>query len=410
MHDAVDLWVAIAYTGLVALIVPVYAVAWGWRNFLWFSDIALITTVAALWLHSRLLASMMALAVLAPDLVWCTSYFGRLLFGIRATDLAGYMFDSTKSRFVRGLSLFHLVLPLVLLWLLHEHGYDERALVAQTLARVDRAAGELRGHIAVRRERQLGASAGAPARAHCAAGVARVHDGGLSGGPVRADALGIAGGVRRGQLTSRHATRVGCRSRAYMRIGARRISPRIDRWDRARMQRASIVTGALLMAASFGTPAEGIHKCVTPSVTSYQSAPCADPRDEAALAPAIAALERTPGETGGTSDPDAAGSPAPAASMPADSPPVATATAKLPLGSVPLAVGMLDVEALNSPKWGRPDAIERSRDRRGWREVWTYDRGPAGARELEFRNGRLTAIVNAPDAIRVASTSVRGSY
>jgi hypothetical protein len=133
MHDAVDLWVAIAYTGLVALIVPVYAVAWGWRNFLWFSDIALITTVAALWLHSRLLASMMALAVLAPDLVWCTSYFGRLLFGIRATDLAGYMFDSTKSRFVRGLSLFHLVLPLVLLWSLHEHGYDERALVAQTL-------------------------------------------------------------------------------------------------------------------------------------------------------------------------------------------------------------------------------------------------------------------------------------
>jgi hypothetical protein len=98
------------------------------------------------------------------------------------------------------------------------------------------------------------------------------------------------------------------------------------------MQRASIVTGALLMAASFGTPAEGIHKCVTPSVTSYQSAPCADPRDEAALAPAIAALERTPGETGGTSDPDAAGSPAPAASM--RTPPAAgTRTHRCPGGS-----------------------------------------------------------------------------
>lgn len=133
MRDAIDLWVAIAYTGMVAVIVPVYAVAWGWRNFLWFSDIALIATAVALWLHGSLLASMMALAVLVPDLVWCASYFGRLLLGVRATDLAGYMFDARKSRFVRGLSLFHLVLPLALLWLLHEHGYDPRALAAQTL-------------------------------------------------------------------------------------------------------------------------------------------------------------------------------------------------------------------------------------------------------------------------------------
>ena len=133
MDAQIDLWIKIAYTALLAVIVPVYAVSWGWKNFLWFSDIALITTGVALWLESPLLASMMALAVLVPELVWCASYFGRLLFGIRVTDLAAYMFDASKPRFVRALSLFHVVLPGVLLWMLHELGYDRRAFVGQTL-------------------------------------------------------------------------------------------------------------------------------------------------------------------------------------------------------------------------------------------------------------------------------------
>jgi len=133
MDAQIDLWIKIAYTALLAVIVPVYAISWGWKNFLWFSDIALITTGVALWLESPLLASMMALAVLVPELVWCASYFGRLLFGIRVTDLAAYMFDASKPRFVRALSLFHVVLPGVLLWMLHELGYDRRAFVGQTL-------------------------------------------------------------------------------------------------------------------------------------------------------------------------------------------------------------------------------------------------------------------------------------
>jgi len=76
---------------------------------------------------------MMALAVLLPELLWSASYFGRLLFGLRITDLAGYMFDRRKPLFVRALSLFHVVVPAVLIWMLHELGYDPRALPAQTL-------------------------------------------------------------------------------------------------------------------------------------------------------------------------------------------------------------------------------------------------------------------------------------
>ena len=133
MHGEIDLWIKIAYSALLALILPTYAVWGGWRNFLWFSDIALIGAGIALWLESSLLASMMALAVLVPELVWNASYFGRLLFGIRVTNLAAYMFDARKPLFVRALSLFHVILPVVLLWMLYKLGYDRRALIGQTL-------------------------------------------------------------------------------------------------------------------------------------------------------------------------------------------------------------------------------------------------------------------------------------
>ena len=118
---------------MVAVILPVYAVHYGWRNYLWFSDIALVATAVALWLENALLASMMAVGVLLPELLWNVSFLGRLLFGVRATDLAGYMFDPGKRRYLRALSLFHPVLLVTLLWVVSRLGYDTRALVAQTV-------------------------------------------------------------------------------------------------------------------------------------------------------------------------------------------------------------------------------------------------------------------------------------
>jgi hypothetical protein len=118
---------------MVAIIVPVYAVRYGWRNFLWFSDIALFATAAALWLENAFIASMMAVGVLLPEAIWNVSYFARLLFGVRATDLAGYMFDPAKPKYLRALSLFHVVLPVTLLWMLHRLGYDPRAFAAQSV-------------------------------------------------------------------------------------------------------------------------------------------------------------------------------------------------------------------------------------------------------------------------------------
>jgi hypothetical protein len=134
MAGEIPLWMKVAYTTFLAVIVPAYSIKYGPLNFLWFSDIALLVTGAALWLESRLLASAMALGVLLPELVWNVSYFGRLLTGARVTSLADYMFDPQKSRFMRGLSLLlHVVMPAALLWMLARLGYDSWALVVQTV-------------------------------------------------------------------------------------------------------------------------------------------------------------------------------------------------------------------------------------------------------------------------------------
>lgn len=106
---------------------PVYWVQYGPTNFLWFSDIALFATLAALWLESRLLVSMMATGVLLFDTVWNVIFFSRLLFGVGPEGLVDYMFDPRISIFIRALSLFHVALPIIQLWALGKLGYDVRA-------------------------------------------------------------------------------------------------------------------------------------------------------------------------------------------------------------------------------------------------------------------------------------------
>ena len=53
--------------------------------------------------------------------------------GARLIGLSAYMFDRSIPRYLRALSLFHVALPPLLLWMVHRLGYDERALAAQTI-------------------------------------------------------------------------------------------------------------------------------------------------------------------------------------------------------------------------------------------------------------------------------------
>jgi len=109
--DQIHLGIKLAYTLFLLVLVPVYWAHYGPKNFRWFSDIALLTTGATLWLESPLLASMMMLAVLLPELAWNLDFFGRLLTGHTMFGMSAYMFDARTPRYLRALSLFHVPLP-----------------------------------------------------------------------------------------------------------------------------------------------------------------------------------------------------------------------------------------------------------------------------------------------------------
>ncbi|HOD36225.1 MAG TPA: hypothetical protein PLR20_03920 [Syntrophales bacterium] len=129
----IPLWFKISFTLYVAVVVLVYARKYSLANFLWFSDIALLITVPALWLQSGFLASMATVGVLLPELLWNAGFLGQLLTGRRITGLTDYMFDRSKPLYLRALSLFHVFLPALLLWMIYVFGYAPSAWIAQTL-------------------------------------------------------------------------------------------------------------------------------------------------------------------------------------------------------------------------------------------------------------------------------------
>jgi hypothetical protein len=118
-------WFKLGYTVFVVILVAIWLRYYGWRNLLWFSDIALIGAVPALWLEDARITSVLAVAVLLPEMLWNVDLAGRLLLRRRISGLTDYMFEQARPLILRRLSLFHVPLPLVLLWLLAAYGYAE---------------------------------------------------------------------------------------------------------------------------------------------------------------------------------------------------------------------------------------------------------------------------------------------
>jgi hypothetical protein len=129
----IPLGLKVGYTVFVCVLVPIYWRQYGPANFLWFSDIALLGLVPALWLENALLVSMLSLSVVFFEALWNLDFFFQLATGKSLIGLSAYMFDPKIPLFIRGLSCFHIVLPLLLLWALHRLGYDQRAFVWQTI-------------------------------------------------------------------------------------------------------------------------------------------------------------------------------------------------------------------------------------------------------------------------------------
>jgi hypothetical protein len=122
-----------AHSAFVIVLVPAYWRQYGPGNFLWFSDVALLASVPALWLESPLIASTQAAGVLVLETLWIVDFGAGLVSGKSPIGIASYMFDRRLSRSMRALSLFHLWLTPVLVFAISRIGYDRRAFKYQTL-------------------------------------------------------------------------------------------------------------------------------------------------------------------------------------------------------------------------------------------------------------------------------------
>lgn len=130
----VPLWLKLSFSLYMAVLVPVYWLYHGPQNFLWVCDIALFCALLALWKEWSLPASMALLVSLIPDVIWNLDLLFRLAgIDLLAMGATSYMLNDSISLPVRLLSLFHVFMVPMLLWMVYRLAYDRRALLWQTV-------------------------------------------------------------------------------------------------------------------------------------------------------------------------------------------------------------------------------------------------------------------------------------
>jgi hypothetical protein len=122
-------WAAIVW---LAIWFPAYWQAWGPANFLHLCDLAVILTGIGLWTGNRLLLSSQAVSSILVDLVWAIDATWKIIVKHHLIGGTEYLFDARVALWIRLLSLFHVVLPPLLLWVLSRTGYDRRAWSLQS--------------------------------------------------------------------------------------------------------------------------------------------------------------------------------------------------------------------------------------------------------------------------------------
>lgn len=127
------LWLKIAWTLWVVAWIPFYAKQYGPQTFLYFCDLGNFFITAGLWLESPLIFSWQACGLLLFQTLYTIDLLGTVLSGRHFIGGTEYMFDASVPLFIRLLSLFHVVMPPLLLWAVWRLGYDPRGWKYQTL-------------------------------------------------------------------------------------------------------------------------------------------------------------------------------------------------------------------------------------------------------------------------------------
>ena len=129
----VPLWLKVGWSLWVLVWMPVYWHQYGLQNFLYFCDLGNLFIAAALWVESPLLFSWQACGLLLFQILYTIDLIGAVVSGHHIIGGTEYMFDPHVALLVRLLSLFHVVVPPLLLWAIWRLGYDGRGWKYQTV-------------------------------------------------------------------------------------------------------------------------------------------------------------------------------------------------------------------------------------------------------------------------------------
>lgn len=126
------LWFKILTTLFFGVVIVFNATQYGWVDLLWFCDVAMMVFIVGVWVESPLLVSMAALSCIGPQIVWMVDFFYRLFSGNPLLGFTDYMFEAGYPLVNFVVSLFHIWMPLPVLWGVSRMGYDPRGFKWQT--------------------------------------------------------------------------------------------------------------------------------------------------------------------------------------------------------------------------------------------------------------------------------------
>lgn len=127
----IPLWLKLAWTAWILVWAPVYWKQYGTQNFLYFCDIGNLLITIGLWTESRLILSWQAVGLLVFQTLYVVDLIAAVVLGVHPIGGTEYMFDHSIPLFVRLLGLYHVVVPVLLLWAVKRLGYDSNALKYQ---------------------------------------------------------------------------------------------------------------------------------------------------------------------------------------------------------------------------------------------------------------------------------------
>jgi len=132
-NSRIPLWLKLGWTAWILVWAPLYWKQYGAQNFLYFCDMGNLLITVGLWMESRLILSWQALGLLVFQTLYTLDLIAAFVFGVHPIGGTEYMFDARIPLFVRLLGLYHIAVPVLLLWAVRRLGYDPNALKYQTL-------------------------------------------------------------------------------------------------------------------------------------------------------------------------------------------------------------------------------------------------------------------------------------